>query len=189
MDDKLASSKALGYGGIFISFWMISLYNTQWYMPLTGHANLILALVIGGAAVAVAGFIAYLRGETYEGTLFLGFGTFAFSSSLAEILTTGSITSAYGGWLFIVWTVFFLYIWISVLKKDLLVMLFMLGLWLTFLDQAIAIWMGSAVCQYVGGYIGLVTAALAACIGALELWQGNNGSNQTETSQTAEASW
>lgn len=53
-----------------------------------------------------------------------------------------------------------------------LVSLFMFGLWLTFLDLAIANWMASTVCLYVGGYIGLVTAALAAGLSAHELWKG-----------------
>lgn len=172
MNEKLASPKALGYGAIFITVWLFSLFNTQWY-TLGAHSPIfIMGLVVGGAAVFIAGIISYLRSDSYEGTLFVGFGALSFSISLIYILASpmmGSGFSAIAGWVDIVWTVFFLSIWIGVMKRDMLVSLFMFGLWLTFLDLAIANWMGSTVCMYVGGYIGLVTAALAACLSAREL--------------------
>lgn len=120
MNEKLASSKALGYGGIFITFWLFSLFNTQWYTLGSNPAIFIMGLVVGGAAVFIAGVISYLRSEAYEGTLFMGFGALFFSASLIYLLfssPTGSGFSAVAGWIDIVWTVFFLSIWIGVMKK------------------------------------------------------------------------
>jgi succinate-acetate transporter protein len=175
MNYKLASPKALGYAAIFITGWLFSLYNTQWYTTMPGGMNLITGLVVGGVALGIAGIFSYLYGETYEGTLFLGLGAFFFSVSLNSILAgmmQGSAFSAYAGWLWIVWTVFFLYMWLGVrLEKGFLVSLFLLALWLTFLDMAVANWIASRVCMYVGGYIGLVTAALAAILSARALWK------------------
>lgn len=183
MNERLASPKALGYGAIFITFWLFSLFNTQWYSLGPNLSVYIMGLVVGGAAVFIAGVISYLRSDTYEGTLYLGFGALFFSVSLTYILSMpmmGGGFSAIAGWINIVWTVFFLSIWIGVMNRDMLASLFMLGLWLTFLDLAIANWMGSAVCMYVGGYIGLVTAALAACLSAREIWQSTK---RVETSR------
>jgi succinate-acetate transporter protein len=67
------------------------------------------------------------------------------------------------------------------MEKGILVMVFMFGLFLTFLDLAIANWMASDVCMYVGGYIGLVTAVLAAGLSARTLWYNRN--NAVETSK------
>jgi len=136
--------------------------------------NWVTGLILGGVAVTFAGILSYFRGETYEFTLFSALGAYFFIFSLDYILFSfmGSSFSANGGWIEVVWAVLFFYMWLSVfMEKGIFVFLFLLGLWLTFLDFAIGNWIASRVCIYIGGYIGLATSVLAGWLSAQALWE------------------
>jgi succinate-acetate transporter protein len=183
MNYELANPKSLGYAAIFIAGWMFSLFNTEWYTQPTGMSFVLTGLIVGGIAVGLAGLFAYMRGESYEFTLFLGFGALFFTGGLSAILSPGAAGGAFSamaGWIYIVWTVFFLNIFLNSMKKGFLASLFSFGLFLTLLDLAIANWIASSICLYVGGYIGLVTAALAACLAVRELRVSKEAGAATE---------
>ena len=74
---------------------------------------------------------------------------------------------SYTGWFYFIWAVFFAYVWVGSFKAGIVRMLFLLGLWLTLLALAIAMWFGLAGFAMLGGYLGLITAILAAIVSAM----------------------
>ena len=62
---------------------------------------------------------------------------------------------------------FFAYVWVGSFKAGIVRMLFLLGLWLTLLALAIAMWFGLTGFAMLGGYLGLITAILAAIVSAM----------------------
>jgi succinate-acetate transporter protein len=167
MNDKLANPKVVGYAAIFITGWMFSMYNAGWFMQRYPQSDLITGLILGGIVVAIVGIFSFFRGETYEMSLFLGLGAFFFIASMVSMhATANSGPSANEGWLDIVWAVYFFYIWLGVMKKDVVVNLFLLALWLTLLALAIGNWTMTMFLVYIAGYLGLITALLAGWLSA-----------------------
>lgn len=183
MNERLANPKVLGYAAIFITGWMFSMYNAGWFMKQLPESDLATGLILGGIVVAIVGILSYFRGETFEMTLFVGLGAFFFVVSLSGMHTSsmGNGMSANAGWLNIVWAVFFFYLWLGAIKKEIFVNLFLLGLWLTFLALAIGNWTMAMFLFYIAGYIGLVTSLIAGWLSINEILI----KNETEVAQEA----
>ncbi|HKJ34527.1 MAG TPA: acetate uptake transporter [Balneolales bacterium] len=187
MNNKLANPKVLGYAAIFITGWMFSMYNAGWFMKQLPESDLVTGLILGGVVVAVVGILSFIRGETFEMTLFLGLGTFFFVISLANMQSSSLMSeapmTANAAWLNIVWAAFFFYLWLGVMKKDLFINLFMIGLWLTFLALAIGGWIMAMFLIYIAGYLGLITALLAGWLSAREILMSEESGQSTETAE------
>ncbi len=172
MNDNLANPKVLGYSGIFISGWMISMLNAGWFMGQDPRIGIVLGLILGGVIVALAGVFSYFKGQTFETTLFLVFGALFFVYSLAS-LTGGNMSMNqnmnYYGWLDIMWALFFFYMWLPGMKKGLWVNLFLLAVWLNFVAIGIGHWTGIMILGAIGGYLGLIASLIAGWLAYNEL--------------------
>lgn len=176
MNNKLASSTAIGYGGIFIAGWMISMIDAGWFAAPIPHGGVITAMIVGGILVALAGIMSFFNGKTLEMTVFLGLSALFFSFSLSITTASGmssSMFSAYGGWMDLVWAIFFAYLWIASFGAGFFKNLFLLGIWLLLLLYAIANWIMSPGLDIVGGYVALIAALIAGYISMSEIISAN----------------
>lgn len=84
-------------------------------------------------------------------------------------MAAGSVgePNTYTGWYYLVWAVFFCYVWLGSFKAGLPRVLFLLALWLTLLALAIGNWGGPGQFVLLAGYLGLLTAILAAITSAI----------------------
>lgn len=73
------------------------------------------------------------------------------------------------GWYLLLWGIFTFYMWLATFRSNKTLMLVFLFLWITFVLLAIGEFAGSSSLHHLGGYFGLVTAALAAYLSAAEV--------------------
>lgn len=180
MNNKLASSTAIGYAGIFIAGWMVSIIDAGWFAAPMPHDGVITVMIVGGILVALAGIMSFFQGKTLEMTVFLGLGALFFSFALSVTTASGmnsNMFSAYDGWLDLVWAVFFACLWIASFGAGLFKNLFLLGLWILFLIGAISNWAMSPGIQIIAGYVSLVTALIAGYILLNEIISANKATS------------
>ena len=85
------------------------------------------------------------------------------------------MTGPFVGWWLILWGVFTFYMWIGALALNRAVMLIFLALWITFALLGFGALTGNASLSVFGGYMGLVTAFLAAYLAAAEVINETHG--------------
>ncbi|HEU0276211.1 MAG TPA: acetate uptake transporter [Rhodanobacteraceae bacterium] len=162
--NKTANASTLGYAAFALTLWMVSMIHAGWFDASEGSINLMLAVTLGGTAMAIAGILEYFRGRTADMLLFLGFGAFWWAWALNRQAIAGggaTPTAGYEAWYFIVWAVLAFGIWFADFREGTAKTLFTLGLWLTLLSLALAGWTGLGWFTTLGGYLGLITAVIA----------------------------
>lgn len=162
--NKTANASTLGYAAFALTLWMVSMIHAGWFGASEGSINLMLAVTLGGTAMAIAGILEYFRGRTADMLLFLGFGAFWWAWALNHHAIAGggaTPTAGYEAWYFIVWAVLAFGIWFADFREGTAKTLFTLGLWLTLLSLALAGWTGLGWFTTLGGYLGLITAVIA----------------------------
>lgn len=171
MNGKLANPAPLGLFGFATTTWCLSLINAG-LMPEAGMgAVLVLAFAYGGSAQFVAGVLEYPKGNTFGFVAFCSYGAFWWTFALLiKFMDVGAVAKAGGvGWYLLVWGVFSFVMWIGTFRTNRTLMLIFLALWITFLFLIIHAFTGSAFMGHLGGYLGLLTAALAAYLGAADV--------------------
>lgn len=157
----VADPAALGLAGFAMTTFVLSLANSG-LIPGAGAAVLGLALFYGGIAQLLAGMWEFVKGNTFGAVAFSSYG--AFWLSFWILLTTGAAKDAgaagVGAYL-LAWTIFTAFMTIGAVKSSKVVLLVFIALTLTFLLLTIGEFAGSATAHQIGGYLGLVTAALA----------------------------
>ncbi len=136
MENKIANPAPLGLFAFASTTWLLSLINAG----LADGKGLVLvlamALVFGGTVQAIAGILAFLRGNTFPGVAFLAYG--AFWISLATYVKFfGGGAGPFIGWYLFVWGVFSFYMWIAAFRHNTALQLTFLALWITFFLLAI----------------------------------------------------
>lgn len=160
--NKTANASTLGYAAFALTLWMVSMIHAGWFSPAERPADLMLAVSLGGSAMAIAGVLAWFRGHTTQMLLFLGFGAFWWAWALNAHATAGAApTAGYAGWYFVVWAVLAFGIWLASFREGAARMLFTLGLWLTLLALALGGWTRLDGFTIAGGYLGLASAVIA----------------------------
>ncbi len=160
----------VGYMCLALSIWMYSMPNAAWFSKLYGHG--IAMLYPLGILLAVMGILSFLQGRGLDSIIFFGGTGLLWSMQLyvnSAISPDTTDPRGYSGWYFVIWAVFFCYVWIGSFKNGLARILFLLGLWLTLLALAIGHWGNLHSIMLVGGYLGLITAILAAIASAQEV--------------------
>jgi hypothetical protein len=169
MDRKLANPAPLGLMGFAATTWLLSMINAGIFgkegMPLV----LGMALAFGGGAQVLAGILSYFRGNTFATVAFLSYGSFWLSFVAYAHDFGGNAPPAFVGWYLLVWGVFTLYMWIAAFRHNTALQLVFLSLWVTFFLLAAGDLFGLSVLHVMGGYLGLVCAALALYLSAAEV--------------------
>jgi succinate-acetate transporter protein len=145
---------------------MLSMPSAGWFENVYSPGLSImfpLAILLG-----VMGILAYLQNRALDAIVFFG-GSGLFWSNHQWIMSSTHSAGRDAGWFLFVWAVFFCYVWFGAFRAGLPRCLFLLGLWLTLLTLAIGYWGGMRlhIVSLIGGYMGLVTAILAAIVSAI----------------------
>jgi succinate-acetate transporter protein len=79
------------------------------------------------------------------------------------------VPPAFVGWYLFLWGVFTFYMWLATFRSPRALQAIFLALWVTFVLLAAGEWTGSSALHMAGGYMGMVTAALAFYLSAADL--------------------
>ncbi len=174
---KFANPAPLGLFGFAMTTWLLSMLNVGWF-PLVACLPLMMAsgFVFGGAAQFVAGLLEYPRGNTFGFVAFCSYGAFWFSFALYIIGFGGKGPLEYLGAFLMVWGVFTLFMWLATLKMgNRVLMLIFLTLWIAFFLLGLSHLLHMDALHTAGGYVGLVTAALAFYLAAADVINETHG--------------
>ncbi|MGP8432764.1 hypothetical protein ACT2FY_38165 [Paraburkholderia fungorum] len=168
MNNQSVTTGTVGYMGWALASWLLSMPNAGWFDRVYGHGLAIawpLAVILG-----VMGILSFMQSRSLDSIIFFGgAGLFWSMYTFAQQIAAGvnSEPGTYAGWYYLVWAVFFCYVWLGSFKAGLPRILFLLALWLTLLALAIGNWGGPQLFLVLGGYLGLLTAILAAITSAI----------------------
>ncbi|MEN9714800.1 MAG: hypothetical protein RJA35_267 [Actinomycetota bacterium] len=161
---SIADPGVLGLAGFALTTFVLSLHNSG-IVPAAVFAVLGLALFYGGIAQMLAGMWEFVKGNTFGALAFTSYG--AFWMSFWYLVSSGAVKdagSAGVGAFLLAWTIFTAYMTLAAAKGNRVVLLVFIALLITFLLLTIGAFNGDAAgagMTQVGGYFGLVTAALA----------------------------
>lgn len=183
MTNRSVITSTVGYMSLALALWMMSMPAAGWYeraYPPAEALMLPLAVVLG-----VMGILAFLHGRTLDSIIFFAGAGLFWSSRLLSTAASGSPAS-YSGWYFFVWAVFFCYVWFGSFRAGSERMVFLLGMWLGLLALAIGDWSELHILTLIGGYLGLITAVIAAVTSATGIIRfGTSGDPNGRTEQIA----
>jgi hypothetical protein len=167
----------VGFMCLGLMIWVLGMSSAGWFDKLYpgGIAMLTLSIVL-----AIIAILTFVDQRTLDAVIFFG-GAGMLASYHAFLTATGAGAAAepahYGGWLDIIWAVYFFYVWLAARKADPMRMLFLLGLWLALLAFALRGWGLGHILEVIGGYLLLATAILAIIVSASAiLARGDAGS-------------
>jgi len=170
MSNKSISTGTVGFMCLALAGWMVSMPAAGWFDRVYPHG---LADLSGLAVILVImGILAFVHRRALDSIIFFGGAGLLWTTYVYWMGGAQSATAepgSYSGWYWFVWTLFFAWVWVGALKADLQRMLFLLALWLTLLALAIGAWTGIRGFTLAGGYLGLITAVLAAITSAIEV--------------------
>jgi uncharacterized protein len=155
---KIANPAALGLAGFGLTTFLLSAKNAG--MPV-GDAFLGFAFFYGGAAQLLAGMWEFPSGNTFGALAFTSYGAFWLGTAFWAMFVTPKNPNDLAYILF-AWMIFTLYMTLEAVRHTALpVKLVFIALSITF----ILLWIGAgfgvpSMIQY-GGYVGIITAALA----------------------------
>ncbi len=161
-ENRCVTTSTVGYMCLALTLWMVSMSMAGWFSQLYAHGVDMLTPM--AMMLALMGILAHLRARSLDSVVFFG-GALLFWTAHAAGGASGEPAS-YVGWFWAVWAVFFGYVWLGSFRASLPRQLFLLGLTLMLLAVALYRWTGLGFVQVIGGYIGLVTALLAALVSA-----------------------
>jgi succinate-acetate transporter protein len=155
-----ANPAPLGLAGFAFTTWMLSMINAGWYSAHDMGMVLALAMAYGGTAQLVAGVLEYANGNTFGMMAFFSYGAFWWSFFLFVNFFAKGVSGQYVAWYLLLWGIITFYLWIGTFRQNRALWLVFLALWITFVLLAIGDF-GAPSIGTIGGYVGLVTAALA----------------------------
>lgn len=172
---KLANPAPLGLLGFATTTWLLSLVNAGFLPATSVPMVLALAFAFGGTAQFIAGVLEYGKGNSFGFVAFCGYGAFWWSFALFAKFLGAGVPAAAVGWYLLLWGAFTFALWIGSFALNRVLFLVLLALWITFLLLGLAPLTGDTVLTTLGGYAGLITAALAFYLGAAEVINETHG--------------
>lgn len=168
---RTAQASALGYAAFALTLWLTSMGLAGWFDADLETSLPLLTVVLGGAVLAIAGLMQWLRGHSLDTVLFLVFAAYWTVGALQQILQHGQAapTAGFMGWYDIVWALLAFCLWLAAYRDNVARMLFALGLWLSLFALALSNWLHLDALVVLGGYMGLVTAVVGIYIAAAEV--------------------
>ncbi|HJQ47094.1 MAG TPA: acetate uptake transporter [Amycolatopsis sp.] len=162
---SIADPAPLGLAAFAMTTFVLSVFNAKLITSTTLEAVVLpLALFYGGFAQLLAGMWEFRKGNTFGALAFSSFGAFwlSYAAYVKFVAPTlgGNAATATGLYL-LAWTIFTAYMTVAAARVNAAVLGVFVFLTLTFLFLTIAEYSGSAPMGKVGGWLGLVTAAVA----------------------------
>ena len=161
---SIADPGPLGLAGFAMTTFVLSCFNAGFFDPKLEGVVFGLAVFYGGTAQLLAGMWEFRKGNTFGALAFSSYGAFWLSfwfygTQIEPSLgaSAGTATALY----LLAWCIFTAYMTIAALRVSGAVLSVFVFLTLTYLLLAIAGFGASAGAAKIGGYLGLVTAALA----------------------------
>jgi hypothetical protein len=166
--DRLADPGPLGLAAFAGTTFFLSVVNTNMLSETVTAGVLGLAFFYGGLVQLLAGMWEFAKGNTFGALAFSSYGAFWLSywylvtSGLPSIkgASENDVSHAVAVYL-LVWTIFTFYMFIASLRTTGAIAGVFLFLALTFLALCIADFAGSTGWTKLGGWLGLITAAIA----------------------------
>ena len=162
----IADPAPLGLGCFALTTFLLSLFNAG-LLPETGEPIVFgVALAYGGAAQVLAGMWEFRKGNVFGATAFTSYGAFwlsfwAFVTFYAADIPDATERATVVGWYLIGWGIFTLIMWVASLRTTAVLALLFTLLATTFFVLGIGDVAHSEGLVRIGGYLGLVTAAVA----------------------------
>jgi succinate-acetate transporter protein len=162
MEQKVADPAPLGLAAFAMTTFFLSSANAGWWDKGGASAALALALIYGGTAQFAAGMWEFVRKNTFGALAFTSYGAFWIGFYvLLKIPAIPASTNTVGIFL-LGWAIFTAYMTIAAMRTNTAVLSVFVFLTLTFIALTIGNWgAGSTGWVKLGGYLGIVTAALA----------------------------
>jgi len=167
----VADPAPLGLAGFALTTFLLSLFNAG-LLPAAGEPIVLgVALAYGGVAQMLAGMWEFRKGNVFGATAFTSYGAFWLSFwafvtfYAADIADTGDRATVVG-WYLIGWGLFTVIMWVASLRTTAVLALLFTLLAVTFFLLGIGDVAQNKALTTLGGYLGLVTAAVAwyACL-------------------------
>ena len=172
---KFANPAPLGLFGFATTTWLLSMLNAGWF-PIVKDLPLMMAtaFAFGGVAQFIAGLLEYPRGNTFGFVAFCSYGCFWFGFALyIEALPHGSLE--YQGAFLVVWAVLTAALTIATFKLNKVLQWVFITLTVAFLLLGLSHLLHMDSLHTLGGYVGMVTALLAAWQATAEVVNEVNG--------------
>jgi hypothetical protein len=160
-----ADPASLGLAAFAFTTFLLSFANAGWLPAETASVVLPLALAYGGLCQLLTGAFEMRRGNTFGFTAFCSYGAFWLFYATLVLLSDVKIitpTSDAVGAALILWGIFTLYMWVPAMTTTLALNLTFLFLWITFFLLGAGALLNSSPLTNAGGYLGIVTATVAA---------------------------
>ncbi len=161
----VADPAPLGLGAFALTTFVLSCFNAGLVSPKLLGVVLPLGLFYGGLVQLLAGMWEFRNRNTFGALAFSSYGAFwlAFDGYVKFVLPSLPAAEANQatGLFLLAWAIFTGYMFIASLKTNVITLLIFLALFLTFLVLAIGALSANSGIGTLGGWIGLITAALA----------------------------
>lgn len=170
MENRLLANPApLGLSGFALTTWLLSMVNAGWFTGVDVPMVLACAFAFGGTAQFFAGLMEMPRGNSFGCVAFCGYGAFWWTFGLFALFLDKGVQGPFVGWYLFLWGVFTTYLWVASWKKGVALSLIFWFLVPTFYFLAVGAWTGLGWLTVIGGYLGLITAALAFYLAAADV--------------------
>ncbi|MFZ0158976.1 MAG: acetate uptake transporter [Kineosporiaceae bacterium] len=164
---RIADPGPLGLACFALTTFVLSCFNAGLFPAAVKPVVFGLALFYGGAVQVIAGVIEYFKGNTFGATAFCSYGAFWMSFwylsthlDLMKAASKGDIGKGVGLYL-LGWTIFTAYMFITSLRINGALVAVFGVLTVTFIALTIGDLGASTGATKAGGYLGILTAALA----------------------------
>jgi succinate-acetate transporter protein len=167
----IADPAPLGLGCFALTTFLLSLFNAG-LLPVAGEPIVFgVALAYGGVAQVLAGMWEFRKGNVFGATAFTSYGAFwlsfwAFVTFYAADIPDDTSRATAVGWYLIAWGLFTVVLWVASLRTTAVLALLFTLLAVTFFVLGAGDVAHNDGLTVLGGYLGLVTAAVAwyACL-------------------------
>ncbi len=166
---KLANPAPLGLFGFALTTWLLSMVNAGLLAGTTVPLVVAMAFAYGGTAQFAAGLMEMAKGNSFGFAAFCSYGAFWWSFGLFAAFFSKDVPADAVGWYLLVWGIFTFAMWIGTFALNRALFLIFLALWITFVLLGLKDLFGVAVLGVLGGYAGMITAALAFYLAAAEI--------------------
>jgi uncharacterized protein len=163
---RLANPAPLGLAGFGMTTVLLSLINAG-ALPHAGDNVVIpLALAYGGAIQIMAGLLEFRQGNTFGMTAFLSYGAFWWWFALMLIFSQSGMlplkdADSTIGVALLLWGVLTMYLWVGTFRLPQALWWVFLTLWITFYLLGFGALLGIQTLTRLGGWIGIVSGAVA----------------------------